>query len=241
MVALRQQKLQLLEKLYNDRTDPASPRWRQWLSPEQINEIVAPPKAVHDRVWKWLEEHGARNLQTRGDAIAGIASVQDLSGMFETTFHVFKHTSGARLTRAWGTVTIPPELAKDVVLVEGLTNFPTRYMPKTRPIQYKRGLWCVYSAILFFIELEAWLTATRDWDSYIVPGTLWQQYSIPTDTRASSNVSQGVIEWEGQSFMPQDLITFGKLMGVPAVNVPGKECVLVASFIDLLTYFCSAK
>lgn len=39
----------------------------------------------------------------------------------------------------------------------------------------------------------------------------------------SANNSQCVVEWEGQSFSPNDLKQYGNLMGVPALNIPSPE------------------
>lgn len=46
-------------------------------------------------------------------------------------------------------------------------------------------------------------TGIFDWDTYVVPQTVWSMYNIPTGITVKGNSSQGVIEWEGQNFSPE--------------------------------------
>jgi subtilase family serine protease len=46
ILALKQRNLDTLERIYDDRTNPDSPNYRNWMSTEQINALVSPPKEV---------------------------------------------------------------------------------------------------------------------------------------------------------------------------------------------------
>jgi tripeptidyl-peptidase-1 len=207
VVALPQRNIQELESIYWDRTNPKSDNWRNWMTSDEILAIIAPEKSVHDSVLAWFKANKVSSIESHGDAIRGKAPIVILSRMFNVPFYQFQHTSGARIVRAFGEITVPQALSSSVVLVEGLANFPIQRNPKIRPIDkthprsLERGLW--------------------DWDSYNVPATAWNIYNIPNTIRVTNpNSSQGVIEWEGQSFNPTDLKSFGSRMGVPALDMP---------------------
>jgi subtilase family serine protease len=65
ILSLRQQNLDKLEELFWDRSNPNSPQYQQWLSIEQINSLVSPPKEQHDAVLSWLKENKAKVFFSR--------------------------------------------------------------------------------------------------------------------------------------------------------------------------------
>jgi len=209
VIALPQRNVAKLEEMYWDRTNPSSDNWRNWMTPQEILAIIAPEKAVVAPVLSWLKKNEVSHVEFHGDAIRGTAPVATLTTMFEAHFFVFQHASGARIVRASGEISVPEEIANSIVFVEGLTNFPVKhYSMNKRPVQTEKAA-------------EVGKRQIWDWDSYIVPQTLWNIYSIDNTTRiTSANNSQAVIEWEGQSFSPSDLKQYEKLMAVPALNMP---------------------
>ena len=130
-------------------SDPRSPKYQNFMTPEQILEIVAPPKAEHDQVVAWLKAHGARNIKSHGDALDVHTNVAVAERLFGTKFFHFTHKEGMssdhsvtrskqlsvictsvlidaarNIVRQFGAVTIPDELGEMVHMVAGLSEFP---------------------------------------------------------------------------------------------------------------------
>eukprot|EP01124_Arcella_intermedia_P013339 TRINITY_DN19765_c0_g1_i1.p1 TRINITY_DN19765_c0_g1~~TRINITY_DN19765_c0_g1_i1.p1 ORF type:complete len:601 (+),score=123.18 TRINITY_DN19765_c0_g1_i1:44-1846(+) len=196
-IALPQQNLALLEEIYWDRTNPDSPNYQQWMSVEDLNEITATPGHVVGAVKKWLVSSGVEDMKFFGDSIEVTASVSVLRELFSTDFFVFSNNKGEKLIRQWGELSIPSELVGHIEMIVGLSSFPIPRSPYEKRIN-RRGIW--------------------DSFTYVVPGSVYNIYQIPPSSRA--NTSQGVIEWEGQSFDTTDLDTFGQQMGVDPLDNP---------------------
>jgi len=214
VVALQQRNLEQLEKLYWDRTNPESRNWRNWMTTVEINALVNPSAQVHNAVLEWLQQSGVSSIVSYGDSFHCVASVKTLSAMFSTEFHMFEHAkTGQRIPRAYGRVSVPAALVQMIVMVEGLTHFPVERSVIRTPEGRRQNL--IKSAD------EKRQIDPLDWDGYIVPQTVWNQYDIPWDTKVQgSNVTQGVVEWEQQFFSPSDLTSFGKKFGIPVINPP---------------------
>src|SRR6267378_5878231 len=51
-----------LQKLLDDQQDKSSPRYRQWLSPEQFGQQFGPADGDIQQVTDWLQSHGLQNV-----------------------------------------------------------------------------------------------------------------------------------------------------------------------------------
>eukprot|EP01127_Copromyxa_protea_P016095 TRINITY_DN4726_c0_g1_i2.p1 TRINITY_DN4726_c0_g1~~TRINITY_DN4726_c0_g1_i2.p1 ORF type:complete len:563 (-),score=125.11 TRINITY_DN4726_c0_g1_i2:77-1765(-) len=222
IIALKQQNLDTLDAIYWDRVNPDSPNYRNWLTSDEINAIVSPSTEDHDAVWNWLKNNGVRELVSHGDSIEGKASVKVLSHMMHTKFYTYQHQDGRKIVRIGGAYHVPENLATIIEMFSGLNTFaPAKQHKRTKKIQVT-GVW--------------------DWDTYVVPQTLWGLYNIPSGITAKNNSSQAVLEWEAQYYSPADLKGFGENMAVPNIapvtlvgtnnpNSPGDESTLDIEWI----------
>ena len=148
-------------------------------------------------VWEWLHSAGIHRSSTTdfGDAIDISTSVKHAEQLFNTKMHVYKHTeSGAQIVRHWGRYGVPDNVAPLVDMVLSVSTFP---VPR-RTIRRPCGI-----------------------NNYgIVPQSLDSMYQISDAARASlsasaANVTQGVIEFDGQNYSPADLEAYAKGTGIP--------------------------
>jgi subtilase family serine protease len=197
MMALKQQNLDALEAKFWAVSDPENDDYQNFLTIEQINAMVAPPKATHDEIVYWLQAHGVmpQNIKSFGDAIEVVTTAHIASRLFNTKFHVFTHKeSGKKAVKAWGSYSLPSNIHQHVDFVEGISSFP---MPH------------------FTVKHVGLNNAQNE---IVIPQTVNLLYSIPTLNPGSSpSTSQGVIEYEDQYFTNDDLVIFGQTVGVSGI------------------------
>lgn len=203
ILALKQRNLDFLEAQYWDRTNPTSPNYRRWMTISEINNIVASnTKPIRAEIKNWLQSNGAESIQDFGDAIEATASVKTLSKLFGATFYVFEHATLPKTVSVWGDYSVPKKFLDHIEMVSGFNGFPLQNLAKVKVDKKdtKRSIW--------------------DRETFVVPQTLYQMYSIPASASVTTNSSQGVIEWEQQYYSPQELSSFGTNMGVSKITTP---------------------
>jgi len=197
MIALKQRNLEALEALFWAVSTPGSPQYQQYQTIDQILELVAPEHSCHDAVVHWLRSHGHVDIRSTRDALEVTTTVEVASKLFETKFHVFRHADRKPIVRSWGPISMPSAVNQYVDLVEGLTGFPVPH----------NGL-----------KMSA-LNQAGDTVA-VVPQTLNTIYSIPAQTAgAHPETSVGVIEFQGQSYSPQDSVNFSNDVKIKVIPV----------------------
>jgi len=220
ILALKQQNLDVLESTFWAVSTPGSPQYREFMSIEDINAMVAPEDADIMRVVKWLSMNGIEHYTLLGDAIEVTTDVKTGSKLFSTEFHVFQHRSGKKVTKHWGAYSVPEHLEDIVEMVAGISEFPILRENMRKPVAPNQGI------------------------VGVVPQTIQQVYGTPANPTANSKSSQSVIEFEGQSYSPSDLQNFATQMGLTIAplssahvigsndpNAPGTEAELDIQFI----------
>lgn len=81
-VALRQRDGHILQDHLDRVSDVRSPEYGQWLAPEDIMRILAPPLVEQQQVLAWLESYDVVDVRNYGDAIKFKASAQVRREMF---------------------------------------------------------------------------------------------------------------------------------------------------------------
>ena len=187
-------------------SDPTSKRYGRYWSPEQIAALTRPHTAELALVRLWLQSGGVddSDINDSGDAWHVRSHAGAAEALFGTAMHYYVHEGGRRVVRQAGAFSMPATVRSVVAFVLNIATFPH----PERPLRGRMG------------------GATGDMVG-IIPQTVERQYNM-TDLlsrRPSTATSQGVIEFDQQSFSPEDLAEFTKLSGTVAGEYPASQIV----------------
>jgi len=189
-LALRQRNLDILDKWFWEVSEPTHRNYQDYKSIDELRDLTSPTDSELAKVWEWLHSAGIHHPSTThfGDSLDVVTSVKHAEKLFNTKMHVYTHKeTGAKIVRQWGDYGMPDEIAPFVDIVTGLSTFPIPHLTVRRP------------------------NAANDYG--VVPQTIDALYQISKESRAALaatgiKTSQGVIEFQGQSFSPDDLANF---------------------------------
>ena len=116
-----------LERLLADQQDPASPRYRQWLTPEQFGRQFGPSAEDLETVTGWLAGHGFQvaNIARGRNVIEFSGSARQVEAAFHTPIHRYRVDGETRIANSLD-IAIPAALAPVVSGVLSLHDFPRR-------------------------------------------------------------------------------------------------------------------
>jgi hypothetical protein len=189
---------QAFDALLAAQQDPASPHYRQWLTPEEIGARFGPPQADVDAVVEWLASQGlqATGLSANRTRLHFSGSAGAAAAAFGTPLHRYATPKGERVaTRS--APTVPAAVAARVKAVAGLT--PLRAEPLLRR------------------------SAPRP-SSSSCTGNRCEHAVFPDDFRAIYNLPASTIDGRGQSIAivsrsrvaDADMRNFQSLAGLPS-------------------------
>ena len=164
-----------------------------------------------------LLSHGisAGQVVCHGDSVDVEATVEQAASFFSTSFYTFEHSKTGRLAvRQWGECSLSPAITDQVVLVLGVSTFPTteqRWQRAERRRQARQQRAGSSQA-----DQPLW-----------VPQAVAALYGVPFPIAPLSSpyVSAGVIEWEEESFSPSDLADFSSNTSIPLAPVDAHQIV----------------
>jgi tripeptidyl-peptidase-1 len=190
-VALKQQNLDVLESKFWKVADPDSDEWQNFMSIDEIDEVIAPKVEHIEAVKKWLSENLDEStiIQPAGDFIKVRTSAKQVERLFDTEMHLFNHHNGHLIARTMGKHSVPEEIRSAIDFVSGLTEFP---MPRSSSRKVPKP---------DADTVQASVTAV------VIPQSLRTMYSVPDS--ADAQISQGVAEFQDDSsYSKSDLKTF---------------------------------
>lgn len=192
---LKQQNLDVLDSKFWAVSDPKSPEYQNFMSIEEISAIVA-PKAEDVKIVKtWLLLHGVKEADIKplaGDALEVTTTVKVAENLFETHFYQFVNNESKKsVVRQFGSFSVPSAVLARVDLIDGVSQFPP-------PMNGRMGH-------------PAKDAATNG----VVAQSIWSLYNIPTQSAGSFPTSQGVAEFQGETFSPKYLASYATLAGIP--------------------------
>jgi len=207
-VALQQENLDQLDRIFWEVSDPQHANYQQFLSPDEILSLVKPKEHKRQAVFDWLAASGVEQIADFIDSVEVWTTVEIASKMFECPFYSYVHQeTGKSIVKAAGSVFVPEQVYDAIDSVLGLATFPVPHYSSHRVIE----------------RSDKVLVAEND---AIIPQTIWSLYSMPNQTVAGlSAISQGVIEWEGQSFDPKDLDLYSNATGIKFPAVPANHII----------------
>jgi tripeptidyl-peptidase-1 len=211
LVGLKQRNLDKLEELFWAVSTPGTAEYRNFRSIDEINALIAPPKADVERVISWLVAYGvkASNIKNNADSLEVITTVEVAQRLAHTTLHVWRNAQNKTLARVLGSWGIDSRMSRYVDMIEGLTEFPIPH----------------YSVIKGKSKLEPSSPYTL---VSICPQSVNAIYKVPAGSKNTGNSSICVAEWEDQYFDPAQLQKFAKdfALTIPAVaknHIVGKN------------------
>ena len=181
-------------------SDPTSADYLQLLDSEQVDSRFGPSSQQRDAVQQWLMAGGVSESELKhvSSAIEVSTSAAVAERLFATEMRVFQHgSSGKQVVKAWGSAELPDHIHPAVELVSGLSSFP---VPRTPPVRTPRAS-----------------EAPMDPEA-VVPQTLRALYQIRPQQSGSGMSTQGLIEFEGQSFNNRDTAAFAAFVGYDSGN-----------------------
>jgi len=126
-VALKQRRLDELEAKLLRVASPKSPSYSQWLSREEILDIIAPPVHAQDEVVAFLLDHGVSNsdLMLQRDSISVEAAVSTINSLFAVNMELFQRRGSEETVCVHrDDLTIPTRLMQLIDMVSPLSLFP---------------------------------------------------------------------------------------------------------------------
>lgn len=187
-LGLKQRNLEELERIFWAVATPGTKQYRNFMTEDEILDVITPPAEEREIVLNWLRDHGVVHIQDRRDNFKVTTTVAIAEKLFATKLYLFFNTQrNVKMVRQLGPYSLPTGIRRYVDIVSGVSDFP---------LNAHR------------------LRAVPNQQLAIVPASLSAQYSIPAGSKAG-NVNQGVIEFgSGEYFNPASLETFAQGVGV---------------------------
>lgn len=116
-----------LAQLLEDQNDPASPRYHQWLTPEQFGEQFGPAQADVDAITAWLASQGfaVTSIAPSRRTIEFSGMARQVERAFGTEMHRYR-VNGVEHVANSSDISIPEALSPVVSGVVSLHNFEAR-------------------------------------------------------------------------------------------------------------------
>ena len=197
-IALKGRNAKTLEKFFWAISTPGDELFHQYLTMDQLAELVAPEDATIAAVSAWLSTFGIQNprMPLTRDHMLFTTTVATAEAMLDTKYWSFVHETGKNAVSSYGPYTVPAELEAHIVLVAGVTGFPLISKTESAPA-----------------------AAADTWT--VGPANLRQVYGVPsTKVATNSKTTQAVAEFQGQFYSPSDLATFWSTEKVTWAPVP---------------------
>jgi tripeptidyl-peptidase-1 len=207
-----------LEQMFWEVSDPKHKNYGKYQSRDAITEMLAVPQDRLDRIHNYLATHDCSDISIapNRDVVSVACPARAIEEALNTKLHFFTHSeyTHVRIVRASQSYMLPEHVARDVVMVGELLQFPAI---KRKGIDSASnggtGVWpdtCTAKAC----------------SGLVTPAVLSARYGHPNATENEEAVegnSMSVAEFQGQTYKTSDLETFSSSCGVPqdVANVIG--------------------
>jgi len=210
-----------LEQKFWEVSDPKNDNYGQYLSRDQVTELLAVPQDRVERVSEYLSGHGCTDIKVapQQDIVSVECPASAIEAALNTKLHFFTHKEQPEIeiVRASEHYHLPEHMLTDVTMVGELLQFPllkSKDLVEDSP--NGKGQWpdtCASSTC----------------SGLVTPAVLSARYRHPNATdseEAVSGNSMAVAEFQGQTYAQSDLDTFSQSCSVPQgvdVNVGDAE------------------
>jgi len=224
-----------LEKTLYAVSDPKNADYGNHRTHAQIKALLAVPDEQVARVKEYFKYAGARAVEVNptGDTLTVAISVLNAEAALSTTLQTFSHKvkEDLRIVRASSTYSLPAAIAKDILIVGELHQFPA---PRMLKLDYGTAYGTDEKAP------DAWPNAcdASGCAGLVTPAVLKERYSVTKSDPVKGN-SMAVSEFQGQYYKVSDNKMFGDSCKVPggvtvATQIGGeKQSAGVESELDI--------
>jgi tripeptidyl-peptidase I len=133
-IALRQNDIAGLEKVFLDISNPDSAQYGRHLSQQQVDSYVEPSAETASKVNSWLSSYDltATNVTRSGDWIQVSVPAGKANNMLHANFTLFNHTGSGKQTIRTLAYSIPAELQSHIDLVHPTVKYVWDIMKMTK-------------------------------------------------------------------------------------------------------------
>jgi tripeptidyl-peptidase-1 len=209
-----------LNAVFEAVSDPKNPHWGQFLTQEEIADIVRPDAEAFEAVDAWLAPiKDFSEIEVRPDSVRVKTTVGNAQKLFKTAFFVHAHdASGKELIRIGGSASVPSSVAKYVDFVAGISELFISDVDSKISDNV--------AALNFAWPIAAAKTTAPKDDIVITPSVLKTYYNVPaTEVGTQTNNLQGIAAFTDY-FSMGALRAFEKNQQLPQANVTrlGPDC-----------------
>uniref|UniRef100_A0A674NNT0 Tripeptidyl peptidase I n=1 Tax=Takifugu rubripes TaxID=31033 RepID=A0A674NNT0_TAKRU len=197
--ALKQQNVDLLERMLRVVSDPDSANYGKYLTLEDVGNLVRPSDLTQKVVRDWLQRSGVTNCRTVRTqdflecSMTAEVAEQVLPG---SRFHRYTR-DGQSVVRSSAPYSVPDDVYQHLDFVGGLHRFPLKQQQDVRSY-FKRE----QNNVKAKIHLG------------VTPSVLRARYNLTSaDVGQAQNNSQAVAQFLEQYYSPADLVEFMSLFG----------------------------
>lgn len=241
-IALKQQNLDVLQQIFHEVSNPQHKNYKQYLTRDEIRDLVAPSQESIDTVTAWLLVNGIQNWEISGtnDILHFETTVEVAENMLGCKFYLFSHKRASRsAVSSYGPYSIPSHLSSHIDVVTGVTGFPA--LPSEAAHRFHKQKPAHHGS-----SHKKHTDSDRLENKNIGPQDLRTSYNIPSTTFGNGKTQQAVAEFQGQFYSPTDLTTFfnrywpnapasqstvTKTIGTNLIGEPGVEAELDIQYI----------
>jgi hypothetical protein len=185
----------VLQELINAQHEPGSPRYHQWLTPEEFGAQFGVAQEDIDRIVRWLQSHGfvVAGIPKGRNAIEFSGTNLQVQRTFHTELHRYRINGEAHLANA-SAPQIPAALAPVIGGVDSLNDF------RKKPVAH---LTHKLPASGFAPDYNSWPF------NYVAPGDFWTIYNATPAITAGATGKGITIGIVGRSdIIASDVSTF---------------------------------
>jgi subtilase family serine protease len=204
-----------LEKLLADQQDPSSPRFHQWLTPDQFGAQFGMARGDLDKVQTWLEQQGLtiERVSRSRNVIRFSGTVGQLEQAFRTELHRYKSTTEEHFAPSTA-LSVPAAIAPTVQAVGNLSNL----RPRAMHVKARRAF-----------------TSSQSGSNFFAPGDIAITYDVkPLYSAGIDGTGQSIVIVGQSAIDPKDIENFQNAAGLPKkapvmVLVPGSGSSTIVS------------
>ncbi|KIM88350.1 hypothetical protein PILCRDRAFT_814248 [Piloderma croceum F 1598] len=203
-INLAQGNLAGLERALESASSPTSPKFRQWLSSDQVNSFVKPDESTIAAVTQWISALGIdyKSITPAGDWIAFKVPISTASKMLNAQFSVYTHASSGKQYVRTLEYSLPSALQTKILAIHPTTSFSG---PSRGPAVLALAKPDSMVSTLSNLTSDA---VPSNCNSTITPTCLQALYGIPTTAAKSASNSIGVTGMVDQFANKGDLAKF---------------------------------